>query len=284
MDLSKKRSGIFLWNTLLLILTLIACQPQTVETVQEVVVTRVVTETVVEEGEVVEVTQVATEVHEVMVTPVVVEVVTTEAPLPTATLSSVPQDVGTGGQPTVTPDFGSIAYDVPKHMIQDEEVQVILLVSPSEDDNLVMKLGEELEEVEQQPGNVVTATIKMAKRMSATLTGVPTSAFEIVPIQAHDEQRIYDDKPTQWEWTVLPKEGGTHRLILHIDRLVEMEGIVEHLQEEVYRDDVTVEVTLSRRIKDFSASLFNVNGLVGLIVVSLLTVLFTRWLNKRGSD
>ena len=37
---------------------LVACQPETVETVTEVEVTRVVTETVVEEGESVEVTRV----------------------------------------------------------------------------------------------------------------------------------------------------------------------------------------------------------------------------------
>ena len=53
---------------------LVACQPETVEVVQEVDVTRVVTETVVEEGEQVEVTRVVTEVQEVMVTPEVEEV------------------------------------------------------------------------------------------------------------------------------------------------------------------------------------------------------------------
>ena len=53
---------------------LVACQPETVETVVEKEVTRVVTETVVEEGEQVEVTRVVTEVQEVMVTPEVEEV------------------------------------------------------------------------------------------------------------------------------------------------------------------------------------------------------------------
>jgi hypothetical protein len=205
--------------------------------------------------------------------PAVVEVTrvvtTVGAPLPTV---------------TPTPDFGSLAYDVPKRMIREEAVQVILLVSPSEDDNLLLELDQELEEVQQQPSNVVTATIKMAKRMSVSLAAVPESAFEIVPLQANDEQLIYDDKPTQWEWTVLPKEGGTHRLILRIDRLVEMEGIVEHLREEVYRDDITVEVPLWLSVKDASAGLFSLNGLVGLLVVALVTALFTYWLSNRGKD
>jgi oligopeptide transport system substrate-binding protein len=57
----NKKYGLILAALLVLALALVACQPQTVETVKEVVVTRVVTETVVEEGETVEVTRVVTE-------------------------------------------------------------------------------------------------------------------------------------------------------------------------------------------------------------------------------
>ncbi len=57
----SKKYGLLLAGLLVLALALVACQPQTVETVKEVVVTRVVTETVVEEGEAVEVTRLVTE-------------------------------------------------------------------------------------------------------------------------------------------------------------------------------------------------------------------------------
>jgi oligopeptide transport system substrate-binding protein len=57
----NKKYGLILAALLVLALALVACQPETVETVREVVVTRVVTETVVEEGETVEVTRVVTE-------------------------------------------------------------------------------------------------------------------------------------------------------------------------------------------------------------------------------
>ncbi len=67
--LGNKRFGLLLAALLLLGLVLVACQPQTVETVREVVVTRVVTETEVVEGETVEVTRVVTEQVEVVVTP-----------------------------------------------------------------------------------------------------------------------------------------------------------------------------------------------------------------------
>ncbi len=64
-----KKTGLLLIALLLIGVLLVACQPETVEVVTEVEVTRVITETVVEEGESVEVTRVVTEVQEVVVTP-----------------------------------------------------------------------------------------------------------------------------------------------------------------------------------------------------------------------
>ena len=66
--LSKRKFGLLIAAVLLLALVLVACQPAAPETVTEVVeVTRVVTETVVQEGEQVEVTRVVTETEEVVV-------------------------------------------------------------------------------------------------------------------------------------------------------------------------------------------------------------------------
>ena len=76
----NKKTSLLLIVMLIGIL-LVACQPETVETIKEVEVTRVVTETVVEEGESVEVTRVVTEVQEVMVTPEVEEVVADVEPV-----------------------------------------------------------------------------------------------------------------------------------------------------------------------------------------------------------
>jgi oligopeptide transport system substrate-binding protein len=77
----NKKMGLLLIVMLIGVL-LVACQPETVEVVTEVEVTRVVTETVVEEGEQVEVTRVVTEVQEVMVTPEVEEVAAVMEPEP----------------------------------------------------------------------------------------------------------------------------------------------------------------------------------------------------------
>jgi peptide/nickel transport system substrate-binding protein len=81
--LGNKKFGLLVAAVMLLALVLVACAPQTVETVVEV--TRVVTETEVVEGETVEVTRVVTEQVEVVVTPepVVEETAPMTAPDPT---------------------------------------------------------------------------------------------------------------------------------------------------------------------------------------------------------
>ena len=198
-------------------------------------------------------------------------------------ISEPASEAGSGGQPTAvplptiepTPDFGSIAYDVPNNMVREEEVQVILLVSPSEEADLATALAEELEEVGQDPDNVQTATVEVAKRMSASLTSAPADAFEIVPLQAADEQLLRDDGPTQWEWTVVPLLGGTHRLILRIDRLVERDGVIEPLKEEVHRDDVTVEVPMGLRVQD-AWSGFDIKWLAGVFIFPLFFYILSR--------
>ena len=62
-----KRNKVTLWVVLLLVVAaaLVACQPQA----QVVEVTRIVTETITQEGQTVEVTRVVTEMQEVVVTP-----------------------------------------------------------------------------------------------------------------------------------------------------------------------------------------------------------------------
>ena len=61
----NKKYGLLLAALLVLALALVACQPETVETVREVVVTRVVTETEVVAGETVQVTRVVPETETV---------------------------------------------------------------------------------------------------------------------------------------------------------------------------------------------------------------------------
>ncbi len=90
---SKNRIGLILAALLVLALGLVACQPQT----QIVEVTRVITETITEEGQEVEVTRVITEVEQVVVTatPEPVEEVSMNAPDPETYVELIFGDIDT---------------------------------------------------------------------------------------------------------------------------------------------------------------------------------------------
>jgi hypothetical protein len=197
------------------------------------------------------------------------------APQTAPTLESQPP-TPQPAEPSPTPDFGSVAYDVPSEMVRSQPVQVILLVSPSEDEDLVDVLGDELAEAGQEPDNVQTAVVEVARYMSATLVGAPQEAFEIIPLQDQAKQQLETEQPTQWEWTVVPRVGGRHRLILRIDRLVERDGQEELFKEEVLRDDVTVEVPVGMRLQDAWGD-FDLKWLAGALIFPL----FFYWLSRR---
>lgn len=181
--------------------------------------------------------------------------------------------------PRPTPDFGSVAYDVPTEMVRGEIVQVILLVSPNEDEQgaLTAQLTDELAEVDQTPSNVITATVRTAKRMSAQLSAVPSDAFDIVPLQTSNVQFLDDEEPTKWEWSVRPLTGGTHQLSLVIERFEMIDGEPALRGEESYRDEITVAVPPGQRALDIVASPLAIAAFLGLVaVLGLLAVLRRR--------
>ena len=111
--------------------------------------------------------------------------------------------------------------------------------------------------------------------MYADLVSSPSDAFEITPHQA-PKQELGDDEPEQWEWTVIPKKGGTHRLILRIDRLVgdNIEDALP-LKEEVHRDEVTVEVPFGLRVRDAVGG-FDLKWLAGVFIFPLFFYILSR--------
>ncbi|HEX6387325.1 MAG TPA: hypothetical protein VF177_21875, partial [Anaerolineae bacterium] len=78
-----RRAGLLLAALAIVALLVAACQPETVEVPVEVEVTRVISETITEEGEEVEVTRVITEQVVVTATPEPAEEVSLTAPDPT---------------------------------------------------------------------------------------------------------------------------------------------------------------------------------------------------------
>jgi peptide/nickel transport system substrate-binding protein len=96
----NKKIGLLLMVLAVLAIVLVACTPETVEVVKEVEVTRVITETVVQEGETVEVTRVVTEVQEVPV-----EAAPEEAAMPVKADPTVYTEVLFGDMDTLDPNL-----------------------------------------------------------------------------------------------------------------------------------------------------------------------------------
>ena len=199
-------------------------------------------------------------------------------------LEPAPTSAAPTAVPTIepTPDFGTIAYDVPHKMVREKPVEIILLASPSEDQDLVSALEGELEEVDQAPQNITTTQIEVARYLFATLDSAPGDAFEIVPHQS-EKQELSDNEPTQWEWTVIPHRGGTHRLILRVERVVGDGVNAESFREEVHRDEVTVEVPFSLRIRDTLGG-FDLKWLAGVFIFPLFFYILSRRDRGRGEE
>ncbi|WP_374687654.1 ABC transporter substrate-binding protein [Promineifilum sp.] len=135
---TKNRIGLVLAALLVMGLALVACQP----TSQVVEVTRVVTETVTEEGQTVEVTRVVTEVEEVVVTPTAepVEEVAMVAPDPTTYVVQT-----FGDMDTLDPALG---YDTASNGTMMNIYETLIWYNGSDPVNYVPLLAEEVPSVE----------------------------------------------------------------------------------------------------------------------------------------
>ncbi len=144
--LGKQKYGLLLAGLLVLALALVACQPQTVETVKEVVVTRVVTETEVVEGETVEVTRVVTEEVEVPVETVV-------------EVTAVPEEMGPVAAPNpgtyVRMTFGDIdtmdpalAYDTASGYLLETVTEGLVFYNHTDPTTFVPVLAKEVPSAE----------------------------------------------------------------------------------------------------------------------------------------
>jgi peptide/nickel transport system substrate-binding protein len=154
--MSKKTLGRLTAVVLILALGLVACQPQVVEVPVEV--TRVVTETVVEEGETVEVTRIVTEVEEVEVTPVPeeAEAIPVVAPEP-----GVYREITFGDIDTLDPSLG---YDTASNNIIDNVMESLIYYNYTDATTFVPVLALEVPSVENglvsEDGSTYTFNIR----------------------------------------------------------------------------------------------------------------------------
>ncbi|MFN2246617.1 MAG: ABC transporter substrate-binding protein, partial [Candidatus Promineifilaceae bacterium] len=142
--LGKRKVGLFLVTLLVLALAMVACQPQQVETVKEVVVTRVVTETEVVEGEPVEVTRVVTEQVEVPVEVEVTAAAEEMAPMaPADPTTFVYQTYG--DTDTLDP---ALAYDTASGMVLEQVYEPLIVYNHKDATTFMPALAMEVPSVE----------------------------------------------------------------------------------------------------------------------------------------
>ncbi len=129
-----KKIGLLLTVIAVLAIVLVACTPETVEVVKEVEVTRVITETVVQEGQTVEVTRVVTEVQEVPAAP-------EEAAMPVKADPTVFTQVTFGDIDTMDP---ALAYDTASGQLIENVMEGLIYYNGSDGTSYVPALALEV--------------------------------------------------------------------------------------------------------------------------------------------
>lgn len=200
---------------LLLQLVLAACGGETSDVPRIVEVTRVVTETVEVEGEVVEVTRIVSEepVEEPAAEEEVVESEpATTLPAPTATPAAPPTPPPTAATPPPTLVALEHVAEVewPPRMRLGESDVVRLALLPEEDGTGVV--------VEFPEHRTVTATVPLLQRpgysviAAARLDGV---GFDVAP-SGEQRQDWQQGETLTWRWSVSPRRAGQQRLSVNL--------------------------------------------------------------------
>lgn len=163
---------------------------------------------------------------------------------------------------------GSIAFNVPSRMEIDKTESVRLLLSLSES---VEDLQKELQKQTQEA--IERHRVQIAPRMEAHLTGLN---FEISASRP-EVQAIDPHQPSEWQWDVKPKRGGTQQLHLELNAILSVDGGNATASEvRSYEKTIYVHVSSVRWVIDFLRD--NWIWLAGTIGAILTLV---RWLNRR---
>lgn len=157
---------------------------------------------------------------------------------------------------------GSVAHNAPSQMVIDDLVEIQLLVSPDQ-----AMAPATLAAGISAPGPVVSDTLAITPWMRAELDCANPGAFYITAIHGDSMQLLSNLEPAEWRWTVQAREPGTHRLLLRVFRLVELDGRENWRAVESYTHQMTVNVTWSYRLARFGERLTE-----GLLLPALATV------------
>ena len=161
----------------------------------------------------------------------------------------------------------NLAFTTPERMKLKEIVDIELVVDPS-------KSSEELIKALNEPGRAGTGSTEFADRMEATLVG---SGFDIIaacpPIQL-----VEAGHTTRWKWQIKAKEGGSQRLDLTLNAVLN-DGKDRSLVQTFHRD-IHIDVTWKERAAGMVSTLKDVQWLWGFIVVPIAGGAYGWWRKK----
>ena len=136
----------------------------------------------------------------------------------------------------------NIAFNSPQTLNLNETTQIKLLLS----------LKKSIEELQREissssPGSTDGASIKVANRMEARLTG---NNFQITAITS-EEQAIGENETVEWRWQIKPLSTGFHNLHLTLTAIFEIDGSATRRSLRTFDKSIEVEVTTSQIVSSF---------------------------------
>lgn len=165
----------------------------------------------------------------------------------------------------------NIAFNVPEKLNLKQTAQIELLLSMRES-------AETLRNAIEAEGAREGATIKVSKRMEASLTGADFQITEITP----KEQAVGSIETVNWKWDVKPTSLGQHPLHLTLTALVSIDGATTRRAIRTFDKTIKVNVTATQWAEDFVAK--NWQWLWAAIVLPLAGGVWKQWKPKGKSS
>ncbi len=164
----------------------------------------------------------------------------------------------------------NIAFNVHEKLNLKQTAQIELLLSTKES-------AETLRNAIEAAGAREGATIKVSKRMEASLTGAAFQITEITP-----KEQIVDSLETvYWKWDVTPTSLGQHPLHLTLTALVSVDGATTRRAIRTFDKTINVNVTATQWAEDFIAK--NWQWLWAAILLPLAGGVWKQWKPKNNT-
>lgn len=163
-----------------------------------------------------------------------------------------------------------LAYNRPERMVRDRVTDISLVIDPTVAPDPAGALSE-------FSGEPVEAETKIARHMSARLSG---AAFEITP-DGFQKKLISAAAPTQWVWGVVPREGGSDKVLtLEVfAHVVAGERVSEPVTLRTFHDKIVVDVSTLDWLNDIISKIKPIYAFIATVIAGLAGAFV--WIGKR---